>query len=900
MSHKILSLFLIFILIFSGVSAGELIVSTFKINADDTHTADRNIEVYFTTYGETEPGSYCINDSNNISNCGEGTIIPSNNITTYLNLTGADGEKTLYVFVKDANVSSNTFTVSRSKSASIILDTTGPTITITAITDQNKYATSNLSATISASDPISGVNTLAYKFDSNDFNYINVAGATINATLTDGNHTLTVDTNDSLGNISSRTISFIVDTTTPVINSVTVGYASGYTYTKEDTPNLTFNVTELTPTKIYLSCLTNATSEQRYEVDYATTITNFNITSSTYGCNTTNGTKTYYAKLVDHFGNTSAEKSFTINFDNISPSNVTNLNAESGNGEVILTWSAASADNVSANKVYKVYKNNTEFTTTTSTSAVVTGLTNNTSYDFKVTTIDNAANESSGATISATPSRYSSNITVKRGNDTVNYVKNNDFLTVTCNFGETVNNARIRYNTYLGSSSSGALTLGTSRNSVNQIIENFTINSSSYDRIDLWCEVDSASVVTQKIIYVDNILPEIIWPSDFNITFAGQRTISITVTDNRNVSKVEFEIEGIKYNSTRSGNIFSTTLNTNLIPNGNNNLKVIATDEAGNINQANRTILISNQLSEVEKVQKAINDAKASRLVLNDLIKYFEANGIEVLEEILIDKNLADQKLNEAENSSDNTIKIEKAQEARTIYLANTNKLSIETMSSQISQLTNEEIEKGLQTGVITQENYELIKERALNSSLTRELNILKIGDRYIAQIIIRLNFDSNEDEFKVIEIIPKEFAKSATQIRSGTLFNIIEDDPIIEFIVPRGTTQISYTINNLSLEEANKLNDNNVLQKFIVPSVILEKEEDSKNIITNNFNLVLIIGIIILLLILIIVIGAIVYFKGKNNEFYEKDFNPIKKISEKLKNKKTPVSQKEKWKYKK
>ncbi len=888
MTNKILAIFLILILTFGGTFAITPNISGFSISPN---IWDNTTDVNAIITSAIDMNEFCLSltDVNTNSNCIIATS-HGNFALNQFNLSLQVGSNTIYAFAKNEDGNYST-----SLSANFILDNVGPGITITGINDGNDYNFGSFTnVTITADDEYSNpTHTIRYKFDSNDFA---VYSAPFNVTLSEGTHTLSVDANDSLGNVSTKTITFKVDVTAPIINSITVNYNSGYTHTNDSTPTLTINATDTTPTTLYFSCKTNAGSNERYEVNYASTISSFDITKSDYECNNTNGDKTIYAFLVDKFGRVSAQKPFTVKFDNINPSNVTNLAAESRDGEIKLTWTAASSDNPSGNKTYKVYRNNTEFTTTTSTNATVTGLTNNQSYDFKVTTIDNAGNESSGATISATPSKYNANLSIKRGSENVNYVKNNDLVAVTCSFGETVNNARIRYRTYVGTTQSSVQTLGILRNGVSQINEEFTVNSNNFDRIIIWCEVDSTNIVSEKTIYVDDVPPTINWPSDFNTTFSGEKTITVNATDNRNISKVEFIFDGTTFTATKNGNNYSKVIITTAQQNGNKTLRAIATDEAGNTTEISRTVVVINELNSEQKATKAVNDSKLSRQIMNDFFKYLETHAITLDINLLEQKTLADNLLLEAESETDLNNRTQKANMAKEIYDALISNTDIESLHSQTAKLSEEEIESGLNNPVINQAMKEILKERAISSNLTREFNIIKIGETYVAQIIIKLNFDTNDDNFRVIEIIPKEFAKSAKQINSGFEFNIIEDDPIIEFIVPSGITQISYNISDIDYNNAMRLIEEEIITNFSAPPLILKEDEKTLDVITNQFNFVLII-IVIVLILLVIIIAGIFYIKNQDKGFGEKDFNPVKNITEKL-NK--PVEKNNKWGYKK
>ncbi len=119
----------------------------------------------------------------------------------------------------------------------------------------------------------------------------------------------------------------------------------------------------------------------------------------------TDGTNySYTVKAYDPSGNVSAASApaTATPKDTTAPSVPSGLHATSGDGQVSLSWTAAT-DNVGVTG-YRVYRNGNLITTVTGTSANDTGLTDGTSYSYTVSAIDAAGNASaqSGA-VSATP-----------------------------------------------------------------------------------------------------------------------------------------------------------------------------------------------------------------------------------------------------------------------------------------------------------------------------------------------------------------------------------------------------------------------------------------------------------------------------------------------------------------
>ncbi|MDB5238684.1 MAG: fibronectin type protein [Candidatus Parcubacteria bacterium] len=118
----------------------------------------------------------------------------------------------------------------------------------------------------------------------------------------------------------------------------------------------------------------------------------------------TNGTSySYYITAVNTAGE-SASSSIITATPSTTPSIPLSLVATRGNGQITLTWSAPSSNGGSAITTYKVYNNGGGVASTTSgTSATITGLTNGTLYSYYVTAVNTAGESASSSPSSATP-----------------------------------------------------------------------------------------------------------------------------------------------------------------------------------------------------------------------------------------------------------------------------------------------------------------------------------------------------------------------------------------------------------------------------------------------------------------------------------------------------------------
>ncbi len=195
-----------------------------------------------------------------------------------------------------------------------------------------------------------------------------------------------------------HTITATFADTTPPTGSITIN--GGAAYTNSASVTLTLSATD--PSGVSQMCISNTASCSTWET-YAT--------SKSWTLPTGDGSKTVYAWFKDTVGNANTTPySDTITLDATAPANGT-LSATAGNTQVSLSWSGFS-DATSGIESYKlVYStgaapsscsSGTQIYLGTGTSYTHTGLTNGTTYYYRVCAIDNAQNTSSGATASAT------------------------------------------------------------------------------------------------------------------------------------------------------------------------------------------------------------------------------------------------------------------------------------------------------------------------------------------------------------------------------------------------------------------------------------------------------------------------------------------------------------------
>ncbi|WP_245584836.1 Ig-like domain-containing protein, partial [Pedobacter glucosidilyticus] len=130
---------------------------------------------------------------------------------------------------------------------------------------------------------------------------------------------------------------------------------------------------------------------------------------TTFGLNTTLvGTNTIQIKVMDAAGNSGTVYTKNYVFDNLAPNIPTNLLVSAGNQENILNWTPNTETDLVLYRVFGGISNNPttllQNVSTPTTSYTHTGLTNGTTYYYKIIAVDVAGNESVESAIeTATP-----------------------------------------------------------------------------------------------------------------------------------------------------------------------------------------------------------------------------------------------------------------------------------------------------------------------------------------------------------------------------------------------------------------------------------------------------------------------------------------------------------------
>lgn len=595
-----------------------------------------------------------------------------------------------------------------------------------------------------------------------DFDYNLANGKTINIGL---------QVLDNLGNSTGDVNwSFTVDLSAPVIDSITISDNGGYT--SDTTPTVTLSGVSGSPSQVAFSC--NGTIWKEWQ-GYSSSISDFSLNTSSYGCpNGISGNFDIYAKVRDAAGNESAYKGDSSYLDRSSPSTPASLGASAGNGEVSLSWSASS-DN-GAVDYYNIYVNGSYRTNASGISKTITGLSNGTTYYFRVSAVDKAGNEGDKSNeANAKPVSGSS------GPDD-NSVCSNDDSAPYLTWEFPANNGTV-----------GVL-----------------VNDTAIVRLRVYAYDYECGLKFVKFLVDDK-------PIDTDTTAVSERyTVdwnSETVVDGSHVLKAT----AMSFNADDTENSITKTI---AIKTSNGIARVYLEEPADGNRAAAETAIGSAE------------DSKENADALVAELASFGALPGEVAGGLISDASglLGDAKAAFGDGNYADAKK--KANDAKAKLVQAVGMLAVGDYGEAGDYVFNEEhLDIMLRNLGFSQQLIDEAKELLLGNEVSRSLSFKKVedGDKTYYKAVITLVVKNGSEEamtVKVVEIVPKELAASASEI-AGTGYTVLVDDPVLEWAVSLGAgeeKEIVYALKGeLTAEEADDMIASGKINKFSAPPVLFK-----------------------------------------------------------------------------
>lgn len=316
-------------------------------------------------------------------------------ITRDITLSNGNGIKTVYVKFKDSDEYSTAF------DGSILYDTTPPTGTLKLNNGDLYTRTADVTANLAFSDD-SGLDKMQFKINNEPWTELEAYATTKKLTLpaVDTLNTVSVKVTDMLGNVSEEK-SATITLDSPPTGSVTINNGDTYTKSTVVTLNITANDNTGAVTKY---CVSNTSSCP------STSWKNYPPVDNSWALASGNGLKTVYVWFKDDRENVSAPVSDTITLDAAPPVNgILKLTAQSDNS-IKLDWSGIT-DTPSGIDVYNLYYGTSAILSCSGTklespiagnvsTKTHEGLTEGTTYYYRLCATDKAGNTNAGATAS--------------------------------------------------------------------------------------------------------------------------------------------------------------------------------------------------------------------------------------------------------------------------------------------------------------------------------------------------------------------------------------------------------------------------------------------------------------------------------------------------------------------
>ncbi|MFH1256459.1 MAG: Ig-like domain-containing protein [Candidatus Diapherotrites archaeon] len=656
-------------------------------------------------------------------------------------LSAGDGSKTVYYQCKDT---AGNETSAAGASDSITLDSGGPTVSANAPTGSTNDNTPTISFNVT--DAGSGVDStkIAVKVDGSAVTPVIVpvsGGFSVSytpvAAIADKTVSVSVDTNDLLGNHTAFSWTFDIDTSAPTGLSISINGGDSYTRS----------------TGVTLSLSASGASQCRYSNDTTQTSSYESyVTSKSWNLSGGDGGKTVYFQCKDAAGNETSMSgaSDSITLDSGSPSQPTLDSANTiSDSEISLSWGSVS-DNSSGSglKEYRIYRSNSSdsgysnVATTTSTSYTHSGLSSGTTYYFKVSALDNAGNESAQS----------------------NY----------------------RSATTSGSSSDNSS------------------NDNSSDNSD------------------DETAPTLSWSSPLNnATVSGVVLLKVSAADASGIAQITFYLDDeILGNVTsKTGSYYQYELELSNVSEGTHKLKARAGDNASPRNYAYREISVKVTNANLSEDALAyLNEAKDKKAEIELLIDTASNYGVELISSIKQWKEFGDANLLNAEVAFDANKFADcnaEAESAEQSYEKVLESLQCTEEDKERTVMARSVLLDEIASMNLSAENAADITALLEENDIERELMVVKIvnGNESYYKVVGKITFSNNSDSLlrlQLIEIIPKEFAESASEIESGARFSILNEDPILKWSVSVAAgekVEVFYSIDKkFSLGDAQQL----------------------------------------------------------------------------------------------
>ncbi|MDO8647565.1 MAG: Ig-like domain-containing protein [Candidatus Diapherotrites archaeon] len=384
--------------------------------------------------------------------------------------------------------------------------------------------------------------------------------------------------------------------------------------------------------------------------------------------------------------------------------------------------------------------------------------------------------------------------------------------------------------------------------------------------------------------------PKVTWAEPANnSTVSGKVSMKATASDNKGIKKVLF-YQGSKLIATvtsKTGNYYIAEWNTEGLDKATYVLSAVAYDTSNNSATDLLTVKVgkaasSNDINSTNlpELSKGLLNAKSR---IEGIIARIENYNLALSNQSIEHKTQILNEIKNAEkaNSDKNAAGLQNALNRINALIEDWNndfQMSVE--KSEKASIAEKSKTKGLvelAKAFLQDGNVDNAVQLTGNSGIERTIQIIRIKDQnseyYLAGIVITLkNNEKQKKKFRIVEVVPKSFASSASMLKSSLKFTILKDDPVIAFDVELAageSAELSYSLDkkftdkNSALLLASAQN----AKAFETPPIVSDKNSPAagKGTAQQANNGFLLLGLAIAIIILLA--GIALFLKSRNDK---------------------------------
>ncbi len=293
----------------------------------------------------------------------------------------------------------------------------------------------------------------------------------------------------------------------------------------------------------------------------------------------------------------------------------------------------------------------------------------------------------------------------------------------------------------------------------------------------------------------------------------------------------------------QGGGLFTVSWDTFSVENGKHDLKAEVLDAGGNKAEATTALNVLNAFESgvdlntaFENALEARKQAFEQRWALEDKAVYSEAQAGLIA---AADSNVAEaRRLSEFGGIENETNAKMMVAQAILLYARSKSIVSAVDYKGSDFIFNKEQVDLLLNAAGVSGQTAAEAKTFIEKADPKRKLQLVKVVDDntafYRALILVSFSLDTNiladsnqgQDVVTVIEVIPKEFAEYSSEIDSNISFEVLKEDPSLSFTLARDEYKkkgFVYALKeNLSEQQADALVEDNVVNKFVAPPIMV------------------------------------------------------------------------------